>query len=47
VAAVYEDTPAALHPIALLSVRAHLEMAAAEGKVEESAGSWVLAQTRG
>lgn len=47
VAAVYEDTPAALHPIALLSVRAHLEMAAAEGKVKESAGSWVLAQTRG
>ena len=47
VAAVYEDTPAALHPIALLSVRAHLEMAAAEGKVKESAGSWVLAQIRG
>lgn len=43
VAAVYNDTPPALHQLAELSVRAHLEKLAAENKVSQQAGEFRLA----
>lgn len=43
VARLYADVPAILHGMAGLSVRAHLDMLAAEGRVvEEAGGRWVL-----
>ena len=42
-AAVYADTPAALHAVALRSLRAHLLKLAAEGRaVGQSGGAWAL-----
>lgn len=36
----YDDAPAHLHPIALFSLRAHLEKLAAEGRVFQRDGRW-------
>ena len=42
-ATVYADTPAALHAVALRSLRAHLLKLAADGRVQgQSGGTWVL-----
>lgn len=43
VAAVYTDTPPALHQLAEFSVRAHLEKLAAEDRVSQQAGEFRLA----
>jgi glyoxylase-like metal-dependent hydrolase (beta-lactamase superfamily II) len=40
----YADTPAHLHPIALLSLQAHLEKLAAENRVTSKNGTWSAAQ---
>lgn len=42
VARVYRDTPAALHPVAAHSVRAHLELLARRGRARVRAGRWQL-----
>lgn len=39
----YDDAPAHLHPIALFSLRAHLEKLAREGRAVEHNGSWTIA----
>lgn len=41
-AAVYDDTPLALHPVARRSLLAHLEKLRAQGHADEVAGSWGL-----
>ena len=44
VARVYADTPPNLHPLAAYSVRAHLEMAEADGRVARAGDLWVRVQ---
>ena len=39
----YDDTPAHLYPIALLSLRAHLEKLASEGRAVSREGGWRVA----
>lgn len=44
---VYADTSPALHHLAAYSVSAHLEMAAADGRVRSIGDRWVVAGSRG
>jgi glyoxylase-like metal-dependent hydrolase (beta-lactamase superfamily II) len=38
----YDDTPAALHPVAQRSLLAHLLKLQAEGRADQADGAWVL-----